>query len=86
MKWLDVSSNSLSGSVDLTGLPEKIERIFLSNNDFKGECDFDFLPKSLEHIEMYSTKLSGELYRPFGSGLFVGADGSKVELKVKCTE
>ena len=61
LKSLDLSSNELSGNMDLTSLPAGLTELTLSDNQFTGNVDLASLPEGLIQLALGNNKLSGRL-------------------------
>ena len=53
--------NKLTGSVDLTQLPEGMQRLYLQNNQLIGDIDLTQLPKGMKYLFLVSNELTGEI-------------------------
>ena len=55
------AGSRLTGSVDLTQLPDRMENLTLSNNQLTGEINLTLLPDTMIILALYSNQLSGEI-------------------------
>mmetsp|Transcript_19 Transcript_19/g.39 ORF Transcript_19/g.39 Transcript_19/m.39 type:complete len:206 (+) Transcript_19:54-671(+) len=58
---VNLSTNSLSGSVDLSCLPGKMTHLNLSYNKFSGPIHLDVLPQTLTHLHLNDNDFSGRV-------------------------
>ena len=58
---LDLNENSLSGSINLSVLPESINSVNLSRNGFSGSFCLSSLPPNMQSLLLAQNKLSGDL-------------------------
>ena len=56
------SQKKVSGTVDLTRLPQHLSSLHLNKNPFIGETDFSQIPKSMGFLNIAKTNLSGTIY------------------------
>ena len=61
LRWLSLIGNQLSGSVDLTKLPQKLEMLHLNDNHFSGSLDLTVLPRTLRELKLEHNDLDGSL-------------------------
>ena len=64
VKVLDISPEDkceLTGSVNLTQLPEGMQSICLNNNELSGEIDLAHLPDGMDGISLEDNQLTGEI-------------------------
>ena len=64
VKLLKISSwvkRQLTGSVDLTQLPEGMQKLYLCRTAIKGEINLEHLPKDMEDLSLQSNQLTGEI-------------------------
>ena len=63
VKVLNISlwwgTNELTGSVDLTSLPDGMESLSLNYNQLTGGIDLTQLPKEMQKLHLYNNKLTG---------------------------
>ncbi len=57
------NENRLSGTVDLTQLPQSLQKLLLENNQFSGSVDLTQLPQALQQLGLGNNRLSGTVQR-----------------------
>ena len=80
--------SKMTGSVDLTHLPEEMTHLDLQNNQLTGEVDLTQLPKGMKQLDLQSNNLTGEIiltHLPDGmNGLFLYNNQLTGEIDLTC--
>ncbi|KNH00572.1 hypothetical protein XU18_5209 [Perkinsela sp. CCAP 1560/4] len=61
VKTLDMSINSLSGTIQLASIPEKMENFYLYRNQLTGSLNLNSLPVAMQKVSLGENNFSGEI-------------------------
>jgi len=58
---VDLTEEGLTGTIDLTKLPQGLQELHLGNNRLTGTIDLTTLPQGLQGLHLYSNQLTGPI-------------------------